>query len=417
MELTLSLRRLADRKQEREFQGLMERALREAENLMQDDSVGFIELPETTAYVDQCDRVLDQLPQDVDRLLVLGIGGSALGTRMILDALPEAHNRRVDIVDNVDSHTVSRFLRELDPERTVLNVVSKSGSTVEPLALFRLFYGRMKGALGEAEAQRRIVLTTDPEKGALRQLAEEMNLQTLPVPKQVGGRFSVLSPVGLFPCMFAGVDVIRLLLGARKEKRDGLERICTGAVLDYMFAEAGKSIKVVFPYSDRMQTFGEWYLQLFAESLGKRVDNTGREVRTGQTAVVAKGVTDQHSQLQLYREGPANKVFAFFRIADMPALELGSDFEHLAPFGILDGQCLDSLMQAECEGTMQSLENDGQPVMCYELEQINAETLGRLIFLFEMQTAVTGRLLNIDPFNQPGVEEGKRIAKELMGGS
>ncbi len=414
MELKLSLRRLSDRKQEREFQGLRQRASQEAENLMKDDSVGFVELPETTAYVDQCDRVLDQLPAGVDHLIVLGIGGSALGTRMILDALPDSLNRRVVIVDNVDSHSVRRILSNLEPERTVLNVVSKSGSTVEPLALFRLFYDRFRADLGKDETHRRIVLTTDPERGVLRQLAEELDLHALPVPKHVGGRFSVLSPVGLFPCMFAGVDVIRLLLGARKEKRDGLDRICTGAALDYALAEAGKSIKVVFPYSDRLQTFGEWYLQLFGESLGKRLDTNGREVRTGQTAVLAKGVTDQHSQLQLYREGPQNKVFAFFRVAEMPRLELGDAFQTLPPFEILNGHTLDSLMQAECEGTMQSIENDGQPVICYELSQINAEMMGRLIFLFEMQTAVTGKLLNIDPFDQPGVEEGKRIAKSLM---
>lgn len=414
MVLKLSLRRLSEQSEQRAFQGLVQRAGQEAEALMQDDSVGFVELPETTAYVDQCDRILDGLPAGLKHLIVLGIGGSALGTRMILDALPESVSRRVDVVDNVDSHTVHRLLGQLKPAETVINVVSKSGSTVEPLALFRLFYDRMKETLGEYDANRRIVVTTDPERGALRRLAEERDLHALPVPKQVGGRFSLLTPVGLFPCMFAGVDVVRLLLGARKEKREGMERICTGAVIDYLAQEEGRRIKVVFPYSDRLQTFGQWYLQLFAESLGKRLDNSGREVRTGQTAVVAKGVTDQHSQLQLYREGPRDKMFAFFRVQDMPDLTLGRTFHQLEAFAVLNDLSLDNLMQAECEGTMQSLENDDQPVICYELETINAETMGRLVYLFEMQTAVTGRLLNIDPFDQPGVEAGKQIARKLM---
>ena len=415
MALNLDLRLLNRLKSEMTFQTLYERALGEEQKILSDPGIGFPDLPETMAYVDMCDQALNDLPAEINTLFVLGIGGSALGTAMVLDAFPVGIKRTVHVIDNIDSVDVNRHLNNLDPDRTALAVVSKSGSTVEPLALFALFYGKLKEALGPDRATRQCVLITDPESGGLRRLADGSPFLTLPVPRNVGGRFSILTPVSLFPLMFAGLDVVPLLLGAAKEKREGQERRATGAVVDYMFMEAGKSIKVLFPYGNGLRTFGEWYLQLFAESLGKRLDRSGRIIHAGQTAVVARGVTDQHSQLQLYCEGPDDKVYVFIKIKNVPDLMIEDMFPESGLLETVAGHRLSQILEAELQGTIRSLENARRPVLLMELTELDMETLGRMIYMFEMQTAVTGHLLNINPFDQPGVEESKQIARELLG--
>ena len=174
---------------------------------------------------------------------------------------------------------------------------------------------------------------------------------------------------------------------------------------------------MVFPYSNRLKTFGDWYLQLFAESLGKRTDRSGRVIHSGQTAVVARGVTDQHSQLQLYCEGPDDKAYLFMKINNVPEVVVKDMFPGNAAFHTVKNHQLNEILEAELQGTMRSLESCRRPVVLMELEELDLQTVGRLIYLFEMQTAITGHLLNINPFDQPGVEEGKRIAKEILGRS
>ncbi len=414
MAFALNMRKMAYLKADTTYRELFRKGENFYQTICDDPELGFTELPENLIYVDRCDEVLNRLPRDAETLYLLGIGGSALGSAMLLDAFPGQCKRRVIVVDNVDSDTIRRLLATMDPEKSVLNVISKSGSTVEPLSLFSVFYDRLRHELGEDEALRRVVVTTDARKGSLRQISEEKNLASLPIPANVGGRFSVLTPVGLFPAMFAGIDVVPLLLGAKREKRNGMERAVTGAVLDYLFHEQSRNIKVLFPYCDRLKTFGNWYLQLFAESLGKRVNRRGLVVRTGQTGVVALGVTDQHSQLQLYKEGPGDKSFFFFTVKTQPSIPIPAVFEDYSSFQVLREKTFSELMAAEAEGTMQSLERNSLPVFQYELDNMDGETLGALIFMFEMQTAITGYLMDVNPFDQPGVEEGKKIARNLL---
>ena len=414
MGISLNMRKMAYLAEGRAFQELARKGEGFFEKICKDTEIGFTDLPENLIYVDQCDDALNQLPVNVETLYVLGIGGSALGTSMLIDAFPERCSRRVVVVDNVDGDTIGRLLKHADPEKSVLNVISKSGSTVEPLSLFSVFFAHFEEKLGRKEALRRVVVTTDVNKGALRQLAEEEGLISLSVPGNVGGRFSVLTPVGLFPAMFAGIDVVPLLLGAKSEKRNGQERAVSGAVVDYLFQEQTRNIKVLFPYCDRLKTFGDWYLQLFAESLGKLKNRRGMTVRSGQTGVVALGVTDQHSQLQLYKEGPGDKAFFFFTVKNQVDMAIPPVFDKYSSFQVLREKTFSQLMQAEAEGTMQSLERNSLPVFEYELDKADGETLGALIFMFEMQTAITGYLMNINPFDQPGVEEGKLIARKLL---
>ena len=416
MGISLNMRKMSYLTESTTYQELVRKGEGFFKRICEDSEIGFTDLPENLVYVDQCDEALNSLPEGIETLYVLGIGGSALGTSMLISALPDSCSRKVVVVDNVDSNTIEGLLGQMNPEKSVLNVISKSGSTVEPLSLFSVFFARLDEVLGRKEAFRRVVVTTDVEKGALRQLAEEENLLSLSVPGNVGGRFSVLTPVGLFPAMFAGIDVVPLLLGAKREKREGVNRAVNGAVVDYLFQEQARNIKVLFPYCDRLKTFGDWYLQLFAESLGKLKNRRGMVVRSGQTGVVALGVTDQHSQLQLYKDGPGDKSFFFFTLKNQRDVSVPSVFNRYSSFQVLTHKTFAQLMEAEAEGTMQSLERNSLPVFQYELDTVDSETLGALIFMFEMQTAITGYLMNVNPFDQPGVEDGKQIARKLLEG-
>ncbi len=415
MSIKLDLRKLESIKNDKEFQLLFEKGMKFAEEIERDDAIGFTDLPEEDRYVKQAKAVAERLPEGIDTLLVLGIGGSALGAKMVRDCFSEELSKKLIVLDNVDPYTIHNVAKSINPEKTVINVISKSGSTVEPISQFKFFYNLFEVELGREETLKRIVITTDISKGNLRKVAEELEILSLEVPENVGGRFSVLTPVGIFPLEYCGIDTELLLKGALKQKLSGKETAVTGAVLDYLFYKQGKNIKVLFIYSDRLYRFGEWYLQLFGESLGKRFDRNGKEVTVGATGVLAKGVTDQHSQVQLYREGPDDKLFAFFKVNKKIDVLIPESFSQFEGFSYLNGKTFSQLMDAECEGTMQALENTGRPLILYQIEEINLETMGGLIYLFELQTAVCGYLYNINPFDQPGVEEGKLIAKKLLG--
>ncbi len=415
MKISLQLRKLENFKNDVKFNSLFEKGLKYADEIEKDEAIGFTDLPETDRYIEQAKAVSERLPDGIDTLLVLGIGGSALGAKMVRDCFSAYLNKNLIILDNVDPYTIHDVAKKINPEKTVINVISKSGSTVEPISQFKFFYNLFELELGREEALKRVVVTTDIAKGSLRKLADQLGLLSLEVPENVGGRFSVLTPVGIFPLEYCGIDTKKLLEGALKQKQEGKGLAVTGAVLDYLFYNKGKNIKVLFIYSDRLFRFGEWYLQLFGESLGKRFDKSGKEVNVGATGVLAKGVTDQHSQVQLYREGPDDKFYAFFKINKKIDVLIPDSFDKFEGFSYLSGKRFSQLMDAECEGTMQALENAGRPVVLYEIDEIDLEAMGELIYLFELQTAVCGYLYNINPFDQPGVEEGKVIAKKLLG--
>ncbi len=415
MAVNLDLRKLQDIVNENEFKKLYQNGLAYAEEIEKDSSIGFTELPETLEHVNKAKEIADKLPENVDTLLVLGIGGSALGAKMVRDAFQNNLTKKLIILDNVDPETIYSVASSMNPEKTVINVISKSGTTVEPISQFKFFFNLFEKELGEAETLKRIVITTDREKGVLRKLADEKGILSMEVPANVGGRFSVLTPVGIFPLQYCGIDTKSLVNGALNEKKEGADKSVKGAVLDYLFFNKGKNIKVMFIYSDNLYRFGEWYLQLFAESLGKRFDRDGNEVKVGATGVLAKGVTDQHSQVQLYKEGPEDKFFAFFKIKNKKDILIPDSLSEYKELSYLNGKTFSKLMDAECEGTMQALENDGKPLILYEIDELSIENMGRLIYLFELQTAICGYLYNINPFDQPGVEEGKIIAKRLLG--
>jgi glucose-6-phosphate isomerase len=330
--------------------------------------------------------------------------------------------RRLVILDNVDPEGVAARLDSLDPRRTAACVITKSGSTAETMANLLVLLGWMERRAGRSHARRWSAIT-DPKQGDLLVLARRLGIPTLPVPRNVGGRFSVLTPVGLVPAAFLGIDVDELVAGARAMRRHcwtaAAERNVgvLGAVLLHRLAtRRRRSIQVLMPYADALVHLADWYKQLWAESLGKRLDRRGRVVETGQTPVTALGATDQHSQVQLYVEGPHDKVVTFLEVERFRRdVRIPSRHRDLASLGYLGGRTLGELLAAEKKGTELALTEAGRPNFSYLLPTVSAHVLGQLFYLFEFQTALSGELYGIDAFDQPGVEAGKRAAYALMG--
>jgi glucose-6-phosphate isomerase len=327
-------------------------------------------------------------------------------------------------LDNIDPDFMYGMLDALNIKRVAVNVISKSGTTAETLAQILFLYRLLAGRLGgEDKAQERLIITTDPEKGPLRELVQQKDFQSLAVPPRVGGRYSVLTAVGLFPAHLAGIDVEELLAGARfMDQRlkdcpveDNLAYRL--AALYYLFFKAkSRPMLVTMPYAANLAAMAEWFAQLWAESLGKRVDLAGNLVETGSTPVRAVGVTDQHSQLQLYSEGPHDKLITFWSVEKFQhSLEIPAAFGEFEGMGYLGGRSLSQLFKAEETATTFNLMKAGRPNLTLGLPEVNAFTVGQLIYLLEVATVAAGGLFGVNPLDQPGVEAGKQTACGLLG--
>src|SRR5918994_6638729 len=385
-------------------------------------------------------RFAGGLGQAHDHVLVPGIGGSALGPRALRTALrPPAWNEwddegrdffpRLTVLENVDPTSIAAALRRIDPRRVLVNVISKSGGTAETMAQYLVVRKWLEDALGAA-AYRHLVFTTDPARGALRELAQRERIATLDVPPDVGGRFSVLSPVGLLPAALVGIDIAGLLTGARQaldrsESDDLLQNpAALYAALHWEADRAqGARIHVLMPYTDRLRELAEWYRQLWAESLGKRVDREGNTIHAGPTPVGAVGATDQHSQVQLFMEGPFDKVITFAVVDDL-GLDItipgspdgGGSPAPLPPdLEYLQGHTLGELLQAEYEAPSTALGQMGRMSCTLRPPDLTAATIGETIMFFQLATGYAGAWYGIDPFDQPGVELGKRLTYAAMG--
>jgi len=369
----------------------------------------------------------ERLRGGFSNLVVLGIGGSALGLIALNGALrspyPWAEGQpRLYVLDNIDPERLQAVLERLEPDRTLVNVITKSGDTAETMASFLIFRRWLIERLGERGYRQRMLVTTDRSRGALRRIAEIERLACFAVPDGVGGRFSVLTPVGLLPAALLGIDVPGLLAGARDMSRrvtnpQPLENPAyLGAILHHLGYLAGRRISVMMAYSDRLYGLADWYRQLWAESLGKRLDLDGAEVRVGPTPVKALGVTDQHSQLQLYKEGPDDKLYTLLRVGRFAHdLRIPKDFPELPAVAYLGGHSIGELFQAEAMATEAALVKEGRPVATVSFPTLEAGEVGEFFFWLEVQTVAAGALLGIDPLNQPGVEEGKQFAYALLG--
>jgi glucose-6-phosphate isomerase len=378
--------------------------------------LGWVEVPDDTETVRQVLRYR-QANAWVEDLVVLGIGGSALGAQAVGAALGQGPVR-LHFVDNVEPEPILQLLRNLDPQKTLVNVISKSGATPETMAAFLVF--RQWLELGTTSWKKHLVVTTDPNRGSLRPYAQAEGLAAFEVPASVGGRFSVFCPVGTLPLAFAGLDLESLLAGARKSNQQASSALehnlpAQTALIAHLFSQRGKNILVFMPYSSRLRFLPDWFVQLHDESLGKLRDRQGNEVRRGTTAVRAIGATDQHAQVQLFREGPHDKLITLVRLKNPSEdLEIPA-VKGLEGLDYLFGRSFFELLDAEARATAHALAKAAQPNYTITLEKLDAYNLGWLLQHLMWQTAFLGELWNINAFDQPGVELGKDYTYALMG--
>ncbi|HVK87530.1 MAG TPA: glucose-6-phosphate isomerase [Kofleriaceae bacterium] len=397
--------------------------------------IGFFDLPDDRDTARACMDFARDVDPNIDTVVVLGIGGSSLGPRALYSALAPAFDhlaprsagmpRRLFFPDNIDPVTFAALLDRLPLERTLWNVVTKSGATAETAAQLLVVADRLQRQLGPERMKRHLVCTTDPAKGALRATANALGVRAFDLPSSVGGRFSVLTPVGLLPAALAGLDVMGLLDGARR-MRDRVKNaelatnpaLMLAALLHHHHMVRGRPMTVMMSYVDALYDTADWFRQLWAESLGKAKDTLGDVVNVGPTPIAARGATDQHSQLQLYAEGPDDKSYLFLTVKQR-ATEIvmpgGALAESQDEYRYLAGRGMGELLDAELRGTRSSLVRRKRPVGTLTLERVSAEAVGELLMLLEAATAYAGPLYGVDPFDQPGVEEAKRLAFAALG--
>jgi glucose-6-phosphate isomerase len=391
------------------------------------------DLPYDEEMVDSIHREVEHFRDRCDVLVVLGIGGSALGNIALQNALnPWTYNLMSDrtrngpqlfVLDNVDPDQIKSVVELITPKikKTIVNVISKSGETAETAAQFILFRELLMQKLGK-KFKENILATTDAKGGTLRSIADAEGYRTLEVPDGVGGRFTVMSAVGLFSAAMCGIDVDALLEGAAAMD----ERVKSGdlfanpsamlAAVQFILNEKGKPISVMMPYSTSLYSCADWFRQLWAESLGKRNGLTKKNVFAGQTPVKALGTTDQHSQVQLYREGPNDKIITFLEVERYhQKLAIPAAFKEVKTLEYLPGANFQTLINAEKLGTEYALLESQRPTMTVLFPQISAQTVGQFLYLYEVAVSYMGGLFDINTYDQPAVQLGKDATYALMG--
>ena len=382
-----------------------------------------------------CNEIIayvEEVKDKFDAFVVLGIGGSALGPISVQQAINHPYYNEISrekrggypkfyVADNVDPEKLVYLFETIDITKTMFNVISKSGSTSETMSQFMIIKELLEQKLGD-KASEHIVCTTDKENGNLIKIAKEENYKTFIIPAGVGGRFSELTPVGLLPAAFCGIDIKEMLKGAAL-----MDEMCKNddvyknpaymyAILNYLTMKNGQNICVMMPYADSLKFISDWFAQLWAESLGKKYDNEGKVVNVGSTPVKALGATDQHSQVQLYAEGPFDKIITFIGVDKFKkSITIPKIYEDMPSLAFLGGVTQDDLIKTEQIATEYALLKAGKPNMTITLPEVNENTLGQLLYLFEGATAFAGELLNINAFDQPGVKESKNATYAYFG--
>ncbi|MTI59116.1 MAG: glucose-6-phosphate isomerase [Firmicutes bacterium] len=405
----------------------------EAHNNIKQAKPGFMDLPyEQTEIVREIKEFAAKKQGEFDNFVVLGIGGSALGNIALQTALNDPYyNYRNDkrggccrlfVPDNVDPVRFKSLLETLDLKKTVFNVISKSGGTAETMSQYLIARKAVAEVVGEDKVEKHFIATTSSNSGYLIEISKREDFKTFYIPDNVGGRFSVLTPVGLVSAAFCGIDIEELLAGAAY-----MDKLCQSSdlwqnpaylngVLQYMSYKEGKPLSVMMPYAHALKDMADWYRQLWAESLGKEVDREGNVINVGPTPIKALGATDQHSQVQLYTEGPFDKVITFLEVEDYGVeIEIPAVYQDIQGVSYLGGHTLNELIMTEKNATELALSKRGRLNTTIILPEVNEFTMGQLIYMLELQTALVGELFNINAFNQPGVELGKHYTYGVLG--
>ncbi len=350
----------------------------------------------------------------------IGIGGSSLGPEMLYYALNK-NDRKFVFINNIDPDEIFDQLKDIDFNQSLFYFVSKSGGTAETLAALAIISQKLfDQGVSPLELNQFFVFATDPSKSELLDLGKKFNIDCLSIPSDVGGRFSILTPVGFLPALFCGIDIDQLITGAKDMAKICLEDsqqnplLKTTAFFLKLLKEENINQTVMMPYSSKLKYFSFWFTQLWAESLGKKLDQNAKEVFCGLTPIPAYGATDQHSQMQLFMEGPKDKALILIE-----TLNFSHDFalkSILESTGLkkLSHHSLSELLKAELYGTMKALKVENRPFIHMAIDKNDESHLGALILFFESLTALMGYKLNVDPFNQPGVEAGKIYAYEYL---
>ena len=393
---------------------------------------GWMDLPYNQGdVVERIEATAKRVAQEFEAFVVLGIGGSALGPLAVQQALNHlrynelpASKRpgpRLYVEDNIDPERMASLLDVIDLKKTCFNVITKSGGTAETMSQYLIILDALKKAVGE-DYKRHIIVTTSEKKGFLIKIAQREGYETFYIPDGVGGRFSELSPVGLIAAAVTGIDIRALVAGAKAmDERCASDDAWKNPALfeaGLMYAAMGKgmNMSVMMPYADSLKLISDWYAQLWAESLGKNLTLDGKPCHVGQTPIKAVGVTDQHSQLQLYTEGPFDKVITFLKVEAFRAeTPIPHGCDDVPTIAFLGGKSHNQLIEAERQGTEYAVYRSGHVSQTITLPVVCEETIGQLLYFLELVTAYAGALLNIDAFNQPGVEESKVASYAVMG--
>ncbi|QTA37423.1 glucose-6-phosphate isomerase [Thermosipho ferrireducens] len=398
-------------------------------SLIDKERPGFVNIVFNRKWIDSVLDIKDFV-HSFENLVVVGIGGSALGNIALQNTLrPSDWNYRskeerngflrVFVIDNVDPDFVASVLDRIDIRKTLFNVISKSGSTAEAMANYLIIRGLLESY--GLKPNKHIIFTTDPEKGVLRKIATSENIRTLDIPPEVGGRFSVLTCVGLVSAMAAGIDIEELYDGARTAYNRTIKESLWNnpgaliALIHYLHYLNGRNISVMMAYSNKLYYLADWYRQLWAESLGKAYSKDGKLINVGQTPVKALGAVDQHSQIQLYNEGPDDKIITFLKTEKFERDIKIPHVHNEESLNYLQGKYLSQLLNSELSGTESALAKNGRPSLKVIFPEINEFHVGEFFMYYELATAIAGELFNVNPYDQPGVELGKKITYALMG--
>ncbi|MDQ7814801.1 MAG: glucose-6-phosphate isomerase [Patescibacteria group bacterium] len=401
----------------------LNKARKELEKEWKTEQQGWLGCPDSTEDIKAIKAAVKKCA-GFKTCLVLGIGGSDLGARAAYQALKPKNSAKNLIFAgaNTDPDELAGVLDKLDLKTTLVDIISKSGNTIEPMATFLIVRELMMKRLGKENFASQIIATTDRSSGALRELADKEGYLTLSVPENIGGRFSVLTPVGLFPLAFAGIDISKMLAGA-KDFREGFFRekpennpAAQFALLQYLAdTERRQNIHVLMPYAQALSGMSSWYRQIWAESLGKKHSVDGETVHVGSTPIAALGATDQHSQIQLYNEGPNNKTVTFIEIGKFAHdYKIPLSAKMIKPLAYVAGKTLQQIIKAERQATAASLADSKRPNSTIHIPEISAGTIGGLFMFFEIATALAGKLYGINPYDQPGVEAGKQAMEKIL---
>lgn len=389
------------------------------------DYVGWLELPTNYSKIEfkKIKQAAKRISEDSDILLVIGIGGSYLGARAVIEALTSSFDNMLQerkhpyilyVGNNLSPNYINELVEAIGKKDFSINVISKSGTTTEPAIAFRIFREILESKYGIEEARSRIYVTTDEKKGALKKLASQEGYEQFIIPDNIGGRFSVLTAVGLLPIATAGIDIDKLMEGARlaqvryNDSNVKYNECYQYAVARNILYKSNKTTEILVNYEPKMHYFTEWWKQLYGESEGK--DKKG---------IFPAGVdftTDLHSMGQYIQDGRRDLFETVIRIENPKTnIKINTDDDNLDGLNYLSGKDLDFVNKKAMEGTIQAHVTGDVPNILISIEKLDEETIGHLIYFFEKACAISGMILGVNPFNQPGVEEYKKNMFKLLG--